>query len=339
MEGTSPGARYTLSESGWSTTSVFKQYMEEHFITHVRVGSEDSQPILLIVDGHSTHTSREAIQWALTKNIILFVLPAHTSHVLQPLDVGVFGPFKRYFYSECAAYMTDNLGKVVTKYEMASVACKAYLKAMTPQNIISAFRRTGIYPLRKDAVPMERLLPCEAFRDDRPILKARALKAGKEAVDEYLENKLVKQSPCTCHTAQKASSTSSKKPTTGGKEITSMAYIQDLDAYEAEKENARPNIIPDAPKVHPSPRPSTSGLFCINANNNSAQDTDMDDDDDDEPCCVCGQHSPPNLSKKPFLKIVNWAQCDKCDHWVHLGFCHSKTVIRRGDDFVCQHCF
>lgn len=29
-------------------------------------------------------------------SVVGFTLPAHTSHVLQPLDVKVFGPFKRY---------------------------------------------------------------------------------------------------------------------------------------------------------------------------------------------------------------------------------------------------
>ncbi|XP_053395989.1 lactose-binding lectin l-2-like [Mercenaria mercenaria] len=51
----------------------------------------------LIHDGHASHKSSEAIKWARERGIILFVLPAHSSHILQPLDVAIFGPFKSWF--------------------------------------------------------------------------------------------------------------------------------------------------------------------------------------------------------------------------------------------------
>jgi hypothetical protein len=35
--------------------------------------------------------------WAKEQKIILFVLPAHTSHILQPLDVACFGPFQKIY--------------------------------------------------------------------------------------------------------------------------------------------------------------------------------------------------------------------------------------------------
>jgi len=99
MQGASAGAGYAMSDSGWSTTTVFQDYLKIHFLKHVKRDNEN-KPVLLILDGHTTHTSSELIQWALTNNIHIFVLPAHTSQVLQPLDVAVFGPFKRFYYSE-----------------------------------------------------------------------------------------------------------------------------------------------------------------------------------------------------------------------------------------------
>ena len=90
-------------------------------------------------------------------NIHLFVLPAHTFYITQPLDVAVFGPFKRYYYSECADYMRWNMGKTITRYQIASMACTAYLKAMSPWNIVSSFKKTGIFPLNKDAIAAEKM--------------------------------------------------------------------------------------------------------------------------------------------------------------------------------------
>jgi len=168
MKGSSPGSRFCMSDSGWSNSNVLKIYLEQHFIPNVRRGENDKQPILLLFDGHSSHTSTDLIEWAISKNIILFVLPAHTSHILQPLDVAIFGPFKGHYYRECAAFMHRHMGRSVTKYDMAEIACTAYLHAMSPLNIVSAFRKTGIYPFNQQEIQAEKLFPCETFRGDTP---------------------------------------------------------------------------------------------------------------------------------------------------------------------------
>ena len=75
-------------------------------------------------------------------------------------------------------------------------------------------------------------------------------------------------------------------------------------------------------------------------NKRDCGDIDNSDDSDDEivtreedNCCVCKKYSPPNLHTLPYLKIVNWAQCDQCNHWVHLGFCTNVKVVRKHSDF------
>lgn len=60
--------------------------------------------ILLIYDGHE-----DIAESAKEHNIILFVLPAHISHVLQPLDVWYFGPFKATYYSECSIWLGETM--------------------------------------------------------------------------------------------------------------------------------------------------------------------------------------------------------------------------------------
>jgi len=137
MLNTTPGAGVAVSETGWSNTEIFKEYMVGHFLKHVQ-RSDPAQPILLLLDGHSTHTSLHIVHWAMEHNIHLFVLPAHTSHI-TPLDVAVFGPFKRFYYSECADYMRWNMGKTITRY------------------IVSSFKKTGIFPLNKDAIAAEKM--------------------------------------------------------------------------------------------------------------------------------------------------------------------------------------
>ena len=47
---------------------------------------------MLLVDGHASHITTAAIQYCVDYKIILLCLPPHTTHLLQPLDVGIFSP-------------------------------------------------------------------------------------------------------------------------------------------------------------------------------------------------------------------------------------------------------
>ncbi|CAC5359071.1 unnamed protein product [Mytilus coruscus] len=52
---------------------------------------------------------------------------------------------------------------VITRYNICELACKAYQKALSPENLQSAFRKTGIYPLDKNVINKDQLKPSEVF--------------------------------------------------------------------------------------------------------------------------------------------------------------------------------
>ena len=191
---------------------------------------------MLIFDGHASHVSRALINWAMSNNLILFVLPAHTSHILQPLDVSIFGPFKAFYYRECASFMQSCIGKTITRYDMCHIACQAYLRSMTRINIMSGFRKIGIFPFSKEAVKQHKLYPSESFIEENPVQKLRALKSGKEAVEQFLLNKVEKQKPtlsCTCKCTCNAGKVKAlvTKPKPGGAAITETEYLTVLEDY------------------------------------------------------------------------------------------------------------
>ena len=71
---------------------------------------------MLILDGHASHLSTTAIEFSLASNIILLCLPPHATHILQPLDVGLFAPlasaYKKNIYSITqlgASYYVDKV--------------------------------------------------------------------------------------------------------------------------------------------------------------------------------------------------------------------------------------
>ena len=143
-EGATPGCGFGVSDSGWSNSLLFQNYLKNHFLKFAM--RQNDKHLLLLYDGSSTHFSAELVDWALEQKIILFVIPPHSSHLLQPLDVGCFSPLKKCYNSLAHRYMKEHCGQVITRYSMTSLICKAYAMAMTPINIQRSFQKTGIFP-------------------------------------------------------------------------------------------------------------------------------------------------------------------------------------------------
>ena len=146
-----------MSETGWSNTKVFQMYLNEHFLKYVPTNKDE--PLLLLYDEHSSHINVPLIEWAQKHNIILFLLPAHTSHLLQPIDVGVLGPFKVSYYKGCCNYLQKHPGQIITRYDICRLTANALSHTMTPGNIIGSFNRTYIYPFNASVVTDEQLAP------------------------------------------------------------------------------------------------------------------------------------------------------------------------------------
>lgn len=93
---------------------------------------------MLIFDGFESHLNLELIEFCLNHKIIPFCLPAHTSHILQPLDVGVFSAVQKYYGQEVTALRVP-----IDKNNFPNLVARARLKAFSKQNIASGFRATG----------------------------------------------------------------------------------------------------------------------------------------------------------------------------------------------------
>ena len=168
LEGAFAGASGTMSESGWSNTEIFSQYMQEHLIKYLPERSEDSY-VLVLYDGHKSHVSLPLIEWAKVNHIILFVLPPHCSHLLQPLDVSCYGPFEVAWNAACHNYLRESGGNTITRYDVCKIACKVYTAALSVANIQSAFKRCGIYPFNPSVICDTVIAPSLSFRSSEPV--------------------------------------------------------------------------------------------------------------------------------------------------------------------------
>lgn len=89
------GWSFAALQKGWSSQELGYQWLTEVYQPQTKTAEEEGQRRLLIVNGHGSHLSARFVQFCLSHNIDLLVLPPHTSHVLQPLDVGVFKDLKK----------------------------------------------------------------------------------------------------------------------------------------------------------------------------------------------------------------------------------------------------
>ncbi|XP_063891128.1 uncharacterized protein LOC135116582 [Helicoverpa armigera] len=160
-----PGCIGAGNSSGWMTGLEFRVFMK-HFIGNVKPSATD--PVLLLLDNHTSHLDIEVVETAKENNVVLLSFPPHCSHKLQPLDVGVYGPFKNYCASQQDAWLRNNPGKTMSIHDIPSIVNKALPSALNPANIINGFKKTGIAPFNKDVFQDDDFL--SAFVTDRPIL-------------------------------------------------------------------------------------------------------------------------------------------------------------------------
>jgi hypothetical protein len=106
--------RFAESLNGWMTTAAYIDWFHNLFIPSL----PHERPILLILDGHSSHISYEVSDLAMKNNIHMLKLPPHLTHLLQPLDVGVFKPMKS-IWNSIVADFTRRERRPVTKREFS----------------------------------------------------------------------------------------------------------------------------------------------------------------------------------------------------------------------------
>ena len=111
-----------------------------------------SRPLLLLLDGHSSHYVLETLKFAMEKDIIIFCLPPHTTHASQPLDASVFAPLKKHWADACQRYLAKNPTKLVTRYQFSTLLNEAWMETMKPASICAGFRTYGVYPFNAKAV-------------------------------------------------------------------------------------------------------------------------------------------------------------------------------------------
>ena len=106
LRGAPVGSIAAVHPSGWVQSNLFTQWFQ-HFLDHVKPSADS--PVLLIFDGHYSHTRNiEVIDLARNNHVVMVSLPPHSTHKLQPLDKTFMGPIKVYYSEEIRKWIRQN---------------------------------------------------------------------------------------------------------------------------------------------------------------------------------------------------------------------------------------
>jgi hypothetical protein len=84
-------------------------------------------------------------------DIITIYIPAHSSHLLQPLDISYFSPLKHAYRGLVEQKM--HLGyNHINKFDFLRAYPAAHLEVFIPLNIQNGFAAAGIYPLQLERI-------------------------------------------------------------------------------------------------------------------------------------------------------------------------------------------
>jgi len=155
------GVRVVLSDSGYTNKEI-SLILLDHIILYTGAGVDKPLKVLLM-DRHGSHMDPDFTIKATASNIHLYPFPGHLTHVLQPLDVGVFQPYK-HWHKKAVQHAMRNLD---LDYNIASFMrdlTEIRAETFKKRTIHSAFQKAGIWPINCKAAieQMKTYAPPEA---------------------------------------------------------------------------------------------------------------------------------------------------------------------------------
>ena len=155
---------FSCNSKGYTSNMHGEEWLVKCFDPVTRIKANGRKRMLLC-DGHDSHISAQFVRFCIDHDIILFLLLPHSSHLLQPLDVGIFSPLKKAMSSQLSRLYATEISRL-HKAEWLEYYMRARSIAITPKNICSSWRGAGLFPMNVNRIL--RLLPDDAEASPSP---------------------------------------------------------------------------------------------------------------------------------------------------------------------------
>lgn len=138
------GWAYQLTASGWMTGEAFYNYFVQSFLPWIK-RQNIPLPVIVFVDGHSSHLTLSLSEFCSVNNIILVSLYPNATHILQPLDVGFFKPLKQNWRVMRDSWNVQHPNEIFRREHLPFLLKEAIEKTLSnPSTIQNSFRTCGM---------------------------------------------------------------------------------------------------------------------------------------------------------------------------------------------------
>ena len=118
-----------------------------------------SGTMVLLFDGHFSHISLNLVTISRENRVHHMLLPSNTTHVLQTLDVGVYGPVKQAWKTILGRYKMFTRAANISKEDMPMLVSQLWDASFKPQHLKGGFQETGLFLINKQAIPSWKVAP------------------------------------------------------------------------------------------------------------------------------------------------------------------------------------
>ena len=151
------------SDSGFNNREIMPSFVDD--LDKFCINNGITKPVILFCDGFRGHYSVKIIEELDKRGILLWLLRAHMSHIIQPLDVLFFNAVKREKNMLTQQWQGKHPGETLTRYTFVSEALYPAMEAVcrNTEMIAKSFAVTGLCPWNPKAVARYKLKPGEIF--------------------------------------------------------------------------------------------------------------------------------------------------------------------------------
>jgi transposase len=142
--------RFEVSPNGWTTDEIGLRWLQKLFIPSTNSYTQGRYR-LLILDGHGSHLTPQFDQICAENKIIPICMPPHSSHLLQPLDIGCFAVLKRSYGSLIDQKMRLGINHI-DKLDFLAAYPQARADAFKIGTIKNSFKAAGLVPINPEPV-------------------------------------------------------------------------------------------------------------------------------------------------------------------------------------------
>lgn len=161
------------SESGWMTGELFFEYIANIFHPWL-LENNIELPVVLFIDGHTSHLTLALSDFCSDHGIILVALYPNATHIIQPMDVGLFHALKVYWRRRVFEFRLKENGKKVQREDFC-VLLQDIMQQIKDNTLRNAFTACGLFPFNADAIKYAKVIKstnvAETIEEEMPPIK------------------------------------------------------------------------------------------------------------------------------------------------------------------------